>query len=166
MPWGQCILCGNERDLQLSHILPAFVFRWLRESSGGAHVRLGANPNQRVQDGHKRHWMCAECEGRLNWSETLFAKELFYPYLKAPSRVFGYSRWLIHFCTSLSWRVLRLYHDEFGLDAGDRYGHLPRRKYGPIYIRETRAFYRPRFHVRTQSQSLARNADPRKRRND
>ncbi len=119
MPRGTCILCSKEADLQLSHILPAFAFRWMRESSGNGHIRLGMQPNQRVQDGPKRYWMCSECEGRLNWSETLFSRELFYPYLAASGKPFRYSRWLIHFCVSLSWRVLRFYRDEIGLKDWD-----------------------------------------------
>ena len=120
MPRGVCILCGQEADLQLSHILPAFAFRWMRESSGNGHIRLGMEPNQRVQDGPKRHWMCSPCEGRLNWSETLFSKNLFHPYLAGSGKHFPYSRWLVQFCTSLSWRVLRFYRDEIGLKDWDQ----------------------------------------------
>ena len=120
MPRGTCILCGQEADLQLSHILPAFAFRWMRESSGNGHIRLGMEPNQRVQDESKRHWMCSKCERRLNWSETRFSRKLFHPYLAASHKPLPYSRWLIHFCTSLSWRVLRFYRDEIGLKIGKR----------------------------------------------
>jgi hypothetical protein len=112
MPNGICYLCQVEADLQNSHIIPAFVIRWLRESSGNGHIRLGVNPNQRIQDGVKRYWLCAQCEGRLNIFETTFATNLFYPYLEEPGRYFHYSSWLIHFCSSLSWRVLRFYLDE------------------------------------------------------
>ena len=55
MPKGTCRLCDTESELQLSHILPAFAIRWLRESSGTGHVRGTAAPNLRVQDGEKRH---------------------------------------------------------------------------------------------------------------
>ena len=112
----KCLLCQNEAELQLSHILPAFVFRWLKESSGGGHIRLGMEPNRRVQDGLKRYWLCAQCEGNLNISETSFATKIFYPYLSASGEQFRYSQWLMHFCTSLSWRVLRFYLDEKALN--------------------------------------------------
>jgi len=59
MPRGQCRLCQADADLQLSHILPAFVFRWLRESAGGNPIRNTSTPNLRVQDGLKRYWLCS-----------------------------------------------------------------------------------------------------------
>jgi len=115
MPRGQCRLCNAEADLQLSHILPAFAFRWLRESSGSGHIRLGVSPNQRVQDGPKRHWLCASCEGLLSRSETAFAERLFYPYIRGESSRFVYGEWLLHFCVSVSWRVLRFHKEETAL---------------------------------------------------
>lgn len=112
MPKGRCLLCSKEADLQLSHILPGFAFRWLRESSGNGHFRMGAQPNQRAQDGVKRHWLCSACETLLSRSERSFATQLFHPYLKESGNRFQYGDWLIHFCTSLSWRVLRFYIEE------------------------------------------------------
>lgn len=116
MPLGSCKLCGQERELQLSHILPAFVFRWLRSSSGNGHIRLGMEPNKRVQDGLKKHWLCVECEGRLNKSETAFANAMFHPYTSNAATRIPYGHWLIEFAVSLSWRVLRFYRDEDGLE--------------------------------------------------
>lgn len=115
MKQDTCRLCQQQAELQNSHILPAFVFRWLKESAGNGHIRYGMEPNQRVQDGHKRYWLCAACEGRLSLSETSFATNLFHPYLEASGKQFYYSRWLMHFCTSLSWRVLRFYLEETNL---------------------------------------------------
>jgi hypothetical protein len=115
MTRGTCRLCQTESDLQLSHILPAFVFRWLRESSGNGHIRNSKEPNQRVQDGIKRYWFCSSCEELFSGSETAFAGRLFHPYLSAPGDSFRYSRWLLHFCTSVSWRVLRFSIDEGNL---------------------------------------------------
>jgi len=112
MPPDTCRLCNAQAHLQLSHVLPAFTYRWLRESSGNGHLRTSAEPNQRVQDGLKRYWLCATCEGLFSKSETAFAGQLFHPYLSASGESFRYSRWLLHFCTSVSWRVLRFYTDE------------------------------------------------------
>ena len=120
MPMDTCHLCQQQAELQHSHILPAFAFRWLRESAGNGHIRFGTKPNQRVQDGLKRYWLCTSCESRLNRSETAFATNLFHPYLESSGKQFPYSRWLIHFCTSLSWRVLRLYLDENHLKDWDK----------------------------------------------
>jgi hypothetical protein len=115
MPEGQCRLCGVESTLQLSHILPAFVIRWLRESSGTGKIRLGTSPNRRVQGGLKRHWLCTSCENRLSRSETSFAEKLFYPYINRKSSKFIYCEWLLHFCVSISWRVLQHYKDNGSL---------------------------------------------------
>jgi len=112
MPDGQCRLCDAESNLQLSHVLPAFVIRWLRESSGTGHLRAGSSPNKRVQDGVKRHWLCSSCEALLNRSETAFATKLFYPCAKGESTSFIYGEWLLHFCVSVSWRVLQFHKDE------------------------------------------------------
>jgi hypothetical protein len=111
-----CRLCQQQAELQLSHILPAFAFRWLKESAGNGHIRLGMEPNQRVQDGLKRYWLCSSCENRLSRSETAFATNIFHPYLEMSGEQLSYSHWLIHFCTSLSWRVLRFYLDENHLE--------------------------------------------------
>ncbi|MDO9632868.1 MAG: hypothetical protein Q7I92_13300, partial [Humidesulfovibrio sp.] len=91
----------------MSHILPAFAFRWLRDTSANAYLRSVSMPNRRIQDGLKRHWLCATCEGQFGRSESAFAENVFYPYLADSSGKFQYSRWLLYFCTSLSWRVLK-----------------------------------------------------------
>lgn len=93
MPEGRCQLCGSESILQLSHILPAFVFRWMRETSGNGHLRFGEAPNLRVQDGLKRHWLCASCESLFARSETAFADQLFHPY----SRIVSIHLWRMAF---------------------------------------------------------------------
>ncbi len=69
-------------------------------------------PNLRVQDGLKRYWLCASCESRIGQSEAKFATLLFYPYLADSGRTFQYGPWLMHFCTSLSWRLACLYLSE------------------------------------------------------
>jgi hypothetical protein len=112
MPKGQCRLCEAEAELQLSHVIPAFAFRWLRESSGQSHLRTNREPNQRVQDGVKSYWLCSKCEQIFSRSETAFANRLFHPYLADPAKPYHYSQWLLHFCASLSWRTLRYFWDE------------------------------------------------------
>jgi hypothetical protein len=46
---------------------------------------------------------------RLSQSEGLFAEKLFHPYIEDSGKIVRYSNWLLHFCTSVSWRVLRYY---------------------------------------------------------
>lgn len=112
MKTGTCKLCKAETELLNSHIVPAFAFRWLKASSGHGKIRKGSNPNQRIQDGDKRFWLCSDCEDLLNISETLFSNELFYPYTESSGEKFYYNSWLLHFCTSLSWRVLVWYLED------------------------------------------------------
>jgi hypothetical protein len=116
---GTCRLCGNQADLRQSHIIPAFVFRWLRDTSGTGHIRTSDEPNLRVQDGLKRPWLCGLCEERLNRSETEFATNIFHPYLTNSGARLRYAAWLMHFCTSLSWRVLRHYLEDNHLKEWD-----------------------------------------------
>lgn len=73
MSSGICRLCQNTAELQLSHVIPAFVFRWKRETAGGGYLRMGAAPNKRVQDGIQRNLLCAACEARFSQWEGLFA---------------------------------------------------------------------------------------------
>jgi hypothetical protein len=101
-----CGLCGRNAPLRDSHVLPAFVFRWLKDTSATGYMRFAQSPNRRVQDGLKRKWLCGECEQTFSREETAFATKLFYPYLKDTSQRVPYSEWLMRFCVSISWRVL------------------------------------------------------------
>lgn len=112
MPSGSCRLCGNHRELQHSHIIPGFAFRWMRDTSGSGYIRTGLAPNLRVQDGLKRYWLCADCEAILNRFETQFATKIFHPYSSGTAVRFRYGRWLLRFCASVSWRVLLLHREE------------------------------------------------------
>jgi hypothetical protein len=103
---GICRLCEQSAVLQESHVLPAFAFRWLRETSGNGHIRGSIKPNLRVQDGIKRPWLCASCELRFSAAEGMFARALFRPYLDETRESFQHSEWLLQFCVSVSWRVL------------------------------------------------------------
>jgi hypothetical protein len=120
MPLDKCRLCGTQSDLQHSHVIPGFAFRWMRDTSGTGYLRYGAAPNLRVQDGIKRYWLCSNCEEILNKFETLFATRIFHPFSSGKSARSRYGRWLHRFCVSVSWRVLRFYREE-----GKLAGHQP-----------------------------------------
>lgn len=119
MTFGACRLCERDAELQLSHILPAFTYRWLRESSGNGHIRSSNEPNLRVQDGLKFYWLCSTCEQLFSKSETAFSGRLFHPYIQDGGRIYPYTTWLLSFCVSVSWRVLRFYLDEGHLKNWD-----------------------------------------------
>lgn len=103
---GICAFCNAEARLRDSHVLPAFVFRWLRGRSGTGHMRQTDNPNRRVQDGLKLPWLCSDCEARFSRYETAFATKVFHPW-HAGTYKLPYDNWLLKFCVSVSWRVLR-----------------------------------------------------------
>ena len=103
---GICAFCQQAAQLQDSHILPAFIYRALRSRSGTGHIRMTDNVNRRVQDGLKQPWLCRPCEGLFSRYETAFATKVFHPWLAGQPQV-AYQDWLLKFCTSVSWRVLR-----------------------------------------------------------
>jgi hypothetical protein len=103
---GICAFCRRETLLRESHVLPAFVYRWLRGRSGTGHIRHTDNPNRRVQDGLKLHWLCDDCEGLFSRDETAFATRAFHPWHDGNYHI-AYQDWLLRFCVSISWRVLR-----------------------------------------------------------
>ena len=100
---GICAFCNVEDRLRESHVLPAFVYRWLRSRSGVGHIRRTDSPNRRVQDGVKLQWLCDDCETLFSGYETAFATKLFYPWQDGTNRI-AYNEWLLSFCVSISWR--------------------------------------------------------------
>lgn len=110
-----CRLCGEPSELQDSHVLPAFVFRWLKETSGTGFIRFGQEPNRRVQDGHTKAWLCLSCERRLNVWETKFANTVFHPLNDNGAQRVRYGDWLLKFCVSVSWRSLSMMIEEAGV---------------------------------------------------
>lgn len=119
MEYGICALCKEERELMKSHIIPAFVYRWLKKSSGNGHIRSTKNPNKRVQDGVKERLLCNECESRFSIAETEFANRIFHPYSTESGGRLRYFEWMMYFCTSVSWRILTFYRDNGHLSDWD-----------------------------------------------
>lgn len=97
-----CHLCGHSAILHRSHIVPAFIFRWLCESSATGHLRERGNIDLRIQDGMKERWLCTDCEQRLSKHEGKFAENLFYPIVEDRLQTLTYGPWLLDFCVSLS----------------------------------------------------------------
>ena len=117
-----CALCHNNDKLELSHIIPKFAIRYLKETSIGQ-LRSIDNPNSTIQDGEKRYLLCGECEDRFSEYEKKFPDNIFHPYFKQKRRAFYYDQWLHYFITSVCWRHLYLDLPDFvqngviGLDA-------------------------------------------------
>jgi len=113
---GICQLCDKEKELRESHVVPSFVYKWIKDSSGSGYLRFGETPNKRVQDGLKYYWLCDDCEGMFSEWERLFANIIFHPTVKGDVGKKDYSDWLLKFCVSVSWRVLTLYLQESELE--------------------------------------------------
>ena len=110
-----CALCGFNRPLRESHIIPHFVFEWLKETSATGYMRHARQPNLRVQDGIKERLLCADCEVRLSVWEKHAAEIVFGPYHRDPSATIRYGAPFARFCASVCWRVLFVFRRR-GLD--------------------------------------------------
>lgn len=118
-----CALCRQPKKLELSHIVPKFVIRYLKKTSIGA-IRNMENPDRVIQDGEKHYLLCGDCEDLFSTYETKFANTFFYPYMKDNVKEFNYDSDVYYFLTSVSWRSLYLdildfveHSQEVGIDT-------------------------------------------------
>ncbi|MBZ9688491.1 hypothetical protein G9F72_019360 [Clostridium estertheticum] len=123
MVGSPCALCRQAKKLELSHIVPKFVIRYLKKTSVVA-IRNMQNPNKVVQDGEKHYLLCGDCEDLFSIYETKFANTFFHPYMKDNIKEFNYDSNIYYFLTSVSWRSLYLdildfveHSQELGLDT-------------------------------------------------
>ena len=100
-----CKLCKKDRPLRNSHVIPAFVARWLRKTSATGNLRSSRQPNQLVQDTRKLPMLCHECEQRFGAWEAKFARCIFLPRHAGTSAAGNYGPWLRLFLASIAWRV-------------------------------------------------------------
>lgn len=102
-----CALCGNISVLENSHIIPKFVFKYLKRDSFTGRMRVTAEPNKAVQDGEKMELLCGACEDKFQKLETHFSNKVFRPYKLDKITEFKYEESIIHdFITSVNWRIL------------------------------------------------------------
>ena len=101
-----CQLCAKDRKLENSHIIPKFIFDWIKRTGTGG-LRMTENLNVRVQDGIKVPFLCAECEDLFGGSERYFSKHIFYPIVNEDSNSFEYNEKLFYFAISVLWRTLK-----------------------------------------------------------
>lgn len=106
-----CALCQKKSKLSESHIVPGFVFDWMKKTSGTGHIRRSERPNLRVQDGCKISLLCEECENLFGVWEKHFAEEIFLPLYKNPKSKVSYGSWLEKFSVSVSWRIGTFFKD-------------------------------------------------------
>lgn len=106
---ARCALCENVDELKLSHIIPKFVFRYLKKDSFTGRMRNVSNPNQAVQDGDKMYLLCGKCEELFSQRETPFSNKIFHPFKANGFNGLSYDgNWLQYFIVSVNWRTLYL----------------------------------------------------------
>ena len=102
-----CALCSNTAKLEKSHIIPKFVFKFLKKDSFTGRMRVTAEPNKAVQDGEKVDLLCDECESIFQKVETYFSNKVFRPYKLGEFKELKYEdSKIFDFITSVNWRIL------------------------------------------------------------
>ncbi|MFJ5429774.1 hypothetical protein ACIPUP_11475 [Pectobacterium actinidiae] len=147
----KCRLCGKETVLELSHILPKFIFKYAKSTSFTGYIRETENPNRIVQDGKKDFLLCKACEILFSGWESYFSKSIFHPYQNDEKDSFNYDYRLSKYLASVSFRVL-LYSYE-----NDENGFFdnPILKYAPIAINNLKEYLLGNYpHPKDQRQSL------------
>jgi hypothetical protein len=146
---GPCRMCWKSVPLERSHIVPALIIRWLKETAAlPSYLRTGANPNMRVQDGWRRRLLCRECEDAIGRFERPFAEQLF-PLIVTEAPVpYAHGPWLSRLVASLAWRTLTLF-----VERGMTFDFLTTEQRGFVHraLEHWRAFVRgeantPRDH--------------------
>ncbi|MCC3648478.1 hypothetical protein JGK52_17595 [Cytobacillus oceanisediminis] len=67
----KCALCRKDAILELSHIIPKFVYRSMKKNSPTGNMRLMSEPNRKIQDGDKQNMLCGECEDFFNHCDII-----------------------------------------------------------------------------------------------
>ena len=116
---GVCRLCKRAAELKESHLIPKFVFDWMKRT-GSPYFRVSGQPNKREQDGRKYHLLCGDCEQRFSTRERWFSENVFVPYLERKVTSFPYTDSLFYFLVSVLWRVLQ---DDLGELLADHPHH-------------------------------------------
>jgi len=66
VPEGRCQLCQQDGPLQVSHILPKALYRYVRTSGGGNTIEVTKDRIQRSSKQATAHLLCSACEQRFN----------------------------------------------------------------------------------------------------
>lgn len=106
-----CELHKQEAKLCESHIIPKFVFKWMKKT-GTSRLRQVKTLNTPQQDGIKKQMLCQECENKFSKGEKWFNENVFTPFLKDNSFKVKNDKNLEYFITSILWRVIKLFKDD------------------------------------------------------
>lgn len=111
---GICRLCGAQKELAGSHIIPKMFFKYIKEESKTGGLRLVSEPNKRLQDGLKLPFLCSGCESLFSRYELHFSKDFFKNTKNSSCQVEYYNTNdddLRYFILSISWRCLQYVYE-------------------------------------------------------
>lgn len=104
-----CAFCERATSLRNSHVVPRFVWDWLKRTSATGYLRQGTNVDKRQQDGWKERLLCTDCEQLFGLWEKRTSELVFIPLHDQDASILNYDEWMGKFCASICWRVLYLY---------------------------------------------------------
>jgi hypothetical protein len=117
---GTCKLCGQQKTLRYSHIVPAFAVRWLKETSLTGYLKT-LKSKVRVQETRRVYLLCSDCEQILGRDEKTFCEAIFIPYHEQNQQRFEYDGWLRRFIIGLHWKVLVTKEETYPAEAEAAY---------------------------------------------
>jgi len=120
---GKCALYDIQTELKLGHIIPKFVFDFLKKT-GGKYLRTYERPNQRIQDGPKKY-LLSERGAEFSKRERWFVNNIFLPYMKEGKKFLTYDESFAYFTVSILWRVLIDQLDDPEIFNDERFTFLP-----------------------------------------
>ncbi|MFL0248760.1 hypothetical protein [Candidatus Clostridium stratigraminis] len=108
-----CKLCGENKKLAESHIIPKMFFNYIKKESLTKGIRTTDNPNKRLQDGLKTPFLCHECEELFSKYEKYFSDKFFQKTINSSElQVYETNTdELRYFILSIAWRVLKLNYE-------------------------------------------------------
>ena len=107
----KCELHSENATLCESHIIPKFVYTWMKET-GTERLRQEYRLNMPLQDGIKKYMLCNDCELEFSKYEKWFNENVFLPYLKDSTTKVANQFELKYFIVSVLWRIVRLFKDD------------------------------------------------------
>ena len=112
-----CALCGTLSILRESHIVPKFVYKWMKQTGTGR-LRQLKKLNTPIQDGIKQKLLCGTCENLFSVEEKWFYENIFSQYLAGNISEITFNQHIEYFSISVLWRVLALF-----INDGTNYHH-------------------------------------------
>jgi hypothetical protein len=104
-----CLYCEQNTPQLDSHIIPSFIYKWIKDTSPAPYIRSTEDPNKREQDGPTQKILCHDCEQAFSIPENAFKHEIFRKfanYRNPPPDQLTIGIQSIECIYSIAWRVL------------------------------------------------------------